>query len=158
MTEPVTQPPRSTWSVGELRHGVLNLADAFAQSLALLSLALGVATATSAAAISAGAATPWAYLVAGVGCLCLASVIVRFTSRMASAGATMATLFTQHTSWSPSWFQCFLILLGGLLLFAFFDIRLSTRMQLVLGAASVAAILLLAIILLAKGGEQQDRR
>ena len=41
MTEPVTQRPRSTWSVGELRHGILNLADAFAQSLALLSLALG---------------------------------------------------------------------------------------------------------------------
>jgi amino acid transporter len=191
MTEPVNQPPRSTLSVGALRHGVLNLADAFAQSLALLSLALGVATATSAAAISAGAATPWAYIVAGVGCLCLASVIVRFTARMASAGGiytyiarglhpnggfiggwmygtafavgisfvlsigavTMATLFDQHTSWSPSWFQCFLILLGGLLLFAFFDIRLSTRTQLVLGAAGVAAILLLAIIVLAKGGD-----
>ncbi len=41
----------------------------------------------------------------------------------------MATLFAEHTSWSPSWFQCFLILLGGLLLFAFFDIRLSTRIQ-----------------------------
>jgi amino acid transporter len=191
MTAPVNEPPRTTWSVGALRHGVLNLADAFAQSLALLSLALGVATATSAAAISAGAATPWAYIVAGVGCLCLASVIVRFTARMASAGGiytyiarglhpnggfiggwlygtafavgisfvmcigavTMATLFDQHTSWSPSWFQCFLILLGGLLLFAFFDIRLSTRTQLVLGAAGVAAILLLAVVILAKGGD-----
>src|SRR5438093_2404189 len=191
MTEAVTRPPRSTRSVGELRHGILNLADAFAQSLALLSLALGVATATAAAAISAGAATPWAYIVAGVGCLCLASVIVRFTARIASAGGiytyiarglhpnggfiggwlygtafavgisfvlsigavTMATLFTVHTSWSPSWFQCFLILLGGLLLFAFFDIRLSTRTQLLLGAGGVAAILLLAIIVLAKGGD-----
>jgi amino acid transporter len=191
MTEPVNQPPGSTSTVGALRHGILNLADAFAQSLALLSLALGVATATSAAAISAGAATPWAYIVAGVGCLCLASVIVRFTARMASAGGiytyiarglhpnggfiggwlygtafavgisfvlcigavTMATLFDQHTSWSPSWFQCFLILLGGSLLFAFFDIRLSTRTQLVLGAGGVAAILLLAIIVLAKGGD-----
>jgi amino acid transporter len=191
MTEPTNQPHRSRSSVGELRHGILNLADAFAQSLALLSLALGVATATSAAAISAGAATPWAYIVAGTGCLCLASVIVRFTARMASAGgiytyiarglhpnggfiggwlygtafavgisfvlsigaATMATLFTVHTSWSPSWFQCFMILLGGLLLFAFFDIRLSTRTQLLLGAGGVAAILLLAIIVLAKGGD-----
>ncbi len=58
---------------------------------ALLSLALGVATATSAAAISADGATPWAYIVAGFGCLCLASVIVRFTSRMASAGASTRT-------------------------------------------------------------------
>jgi amino acid transporter len=191
VNEPTSQPQRSRWSAGELRHGILNLADAFAQSLALLSLALGVATATSAAAISAGAATPWAYIVAGTGCLCLASVIVRFTARMASAGgiytyiarglhpsggfiggwlygtafavgisfvlsiggATMAALFDQHTSWSPSWFQCFLILLGGLLLFAFFDIRLSTRTQLILGAGGVAAILLLAVIVLAKGGD-----
>jgi amino acid transporter len=185
VTERLSQPDRPRWSVGELRHGILNLADAFAQSLALLSLALGVATATSAAAISAGAATPWAYIVAGTGCLCLASVIVRFTARIASAGgiytyiarglhpnggflggwlygtafavgiggATMATLFAQHTSWSPTWFQCFLILLGGLLLFAFFDIRLSTRTQLLVGAAGVAAILLLAIIVLSKGGD-----
>jgi amino acid transporter len=191
MTEPATPRPHRTSPVGELRHGILNLADALAQSIALLSLALGVATATSAAAISADGATPWAYIVAGVGCLCLASVIVRFTARMASAGGvytyiarglspssgfiggwlygtafavgisfvlsigavTMSTLFTQHTSWSPSWFQCFLILLGGLLAFAFFDIRLSTRTQLVVGAAGVAAILLLAIIVLAKGGD-----
>ena len=191
MTEPPMPRPHRTSSVGELRHGILNLADALAQSIALLSLALGVGTATSAAAISADGATPWAYIVAGVGCLCLASVIVRFTARMASAGGvytyiarglnpssgfiggwlygtafavgisfvlsigavTMSTLFTQHTSWSPSWFQCFLILLGGLLAFAFFDIRLSTRTQLLLGAAGVVAILLLAIIVLAKGGD-----
>ena len=31
MTDPVDPRPRSTWSVGELRHGILNLADAFAQ-------------------------------------------------------------------------------------------------------------------------------
>src|SRR3989449_11263749 len=86
MADPVNPRSSSTWSVGELRHGILNIGDALAQSIALLSLALGVATATSAAAISAGAATPWAYIVAGVGCLCLASVIVRFTARMASAG------------------------------------------------------------------------
>src|SRR6266566_5409941 len=150
----------------------------------------GVQTCALPISISADGATPWAYIVAGVGCLCLASVIVRFTARMASAGGvytyiarglnpssgfiggwlygtafavgisfvlsigavTMSTLFTQHTSWSPSWFQCFLILLGGLLAFAFFDIRLSTRTQLLIGAAGVAAILLLAIIVLAKGG------
>src|SRR5437763_16627223 len=177
MSETTTGRTRPSGPVGELRHGILNLADALAQSIALLSLALGVGTATSAAAIYAAAATPWAYIVAGAGCLCLASVIVRFTARMASAGgvytyiarglhpnggfiggwlygtafavgisfvlaiggATMATLFAQHTSWSPSWFQCFLILLGGLLLFAFFDIRVSTRTQLLLGAGGVAA-------------------
>lgn len=190
MTEPVT-PPGSPSSAGELRHGILGLADTLAQSIALLSLALGVGTATAAAAISAAGATPLAYLVAGVGCLCLASVIVRFTARIASAGgvytyiarglhpsggfiggwlygtgfavgisfvlaigsATMSALLTNHTGWHPGWFTCFLILLAGLLVFAFLDIRLSTRVQLIVAAAGVAAILLLAIIVLAKGGD-----
>jgi len=86
MSEPATRNIRRPTTAGELRHGILNLGDTLAQSIALLSLALGVGTATSAAAIYAGGAAPWAYLVAGVGCLCLASVIVRFTARMASAG------------------------------------------------------------------------
>jgi amino acid transporter len=191
MSDSGTPRTRPTGKAGELRHGILSLGDAFAQSVALLSLALGVGTATSAAAIYAGGATPWAYLVAGVGCLCLASVIVRFTARMASAGGvytyiarglhpnggfiggwlygsafavgisfvlaigsvTMSALLTNHTGWHPGWFTCFLILLAGLLVFAFLDIRLSTRLQLVVGAAGVVAILLLAIIVLAKGGD-----
>src|SRR3954465_10585548 len=77
---------RSKGIVGELRHGILGVADALAQSVALLSLALGVAFASSAAAGEAGIAAPFAYLIAGVGSLCLASVIIRFTRRMASAG------------------------------------------------------------------------
>jgi amino acid transporter len=191
MSDTGTPRTRRTTKAGELRHGILSLGDAFAQSIALLSLALGVGTATSAAAIYAGGATPWAYLVAGAGCLCLASVIVRFTARMASAGGvytyiarglhpsggfiggwlygsafavgisfvlaigsvTMSALLTNHTGWHPGWFTCFLILLAGLLVLAFLDIRLSTRLQLVVGAAGVLAILLLAIIVLAKGGD-----
>src|SRR3954469_9263524 len=71
---------------GELRHGILGVFDALAQSVALLSLALGVAFASSAAAAYAGTAVPLAYLIAGIGSLCLGSVIIRFTRRMASAG------------------------------------------------------------------------
>src|SRR5437868_8971237 len=77
---------RSTGLVGELRHGILSVVDALAQSVALLSLALGVAFASSAAAGEVGIAAPFAYLIAGVGSLCLAAVIIRFTRRMASAG------------------------------------------------------------------------
>src|SRR3954447_11265983 len=77
---------RSKGIVGELRHGILGVVDALAQSVALLSLALGVAFASSAAAGEAGIAAPFAYLIAGVGSLCLGSVIIRFTRRMASAG------------------------------------------------------------------------
>jgi amino acid transporter len=72
--------------VGTLRHGVLGSADTVAQSLALLALAFAVSAAPAAAAGTAGAAVPLAYIIAGVGSLCLASVIVRFTRRIAHAG------------------------------------------------------------------------
>src|SRR5436305_5207707 len=76
----------TTGRAGVLRHNNLTVFDAFAQSVALLSLALGVAFASSAAAAYTGATVPLAYLIAGVGSLCLGSVIIRFTRRMASAG------------------------------------------------------------------------
>ncbi len=73
-----------------LRHGVLGSADAIAQSLALLALAFAVSAAPAAAAAAAGAAVPAAYVIAGIGSLCLASVIVRFTRRIAHAGGLYA--------------------------------------------------------------------
>ncbi|MGN6795720.1 MAG: APC family permease [Streptosporangiaceae bacterium] len=73
-------------NVGELRHGVLGSADTVAQSLALLALTFAVSAAPAIAAGTAGAAVPVAYVIAGVGSLCLASVIVRFTRRIAHAG------------------------------------------------------------------------
>lgn len=77
---------RKSRQVGELRHGILGSPDAVAQSLALLALAFAVSAAPAAAAATAGAAVPVAYVIAGVGSLCLASVIVRFTRRIAHAG------------------------------------------------------------------------
>jgi amino acid transporter len=73
-------------SQGQLRHGVLGSADAIAQSLALLALTFAVSAAPASAAATAGAAVPVAYIIAGIGSLCLASVIVRFTRRIAHAG------------------------------------------------------------------------
>lgn len=72
--------------VGELRHGALTVADAVAESIAVLALALGVAFGSSGAAATTGITVPLAYAIAGAGSLCLASVIVRFTRRMATAG------------------------------------------------------------------------
>lgn len=80
------RPTGKAGEVGGLRRGVLGSADAVAQSLALLALAFAVSAAPAAAAGSAGAAVPVAYVIAGVGSLCLASVIVRFTRRIAHAG------------------------------------------------------------------------
>jgi amino acid transporter len=179
---------------GELKHGVLGVADAFAESFALLSLALASSLATSVVAGYAGVAAPWAYIVAGAGSLCLASVIIRFTRRMASAGGVYtytsrglgagggfiagwlyAPAFAAGTSFvmvisgfflnqvldahagihlgHDGWFWCFLILLGALTAIALLDIRIATRTQLLVGVGSVAAIVLLLVIVLAKGGD-----
>ena len=72
--------------VGSLRRGILGLRETFGLSLALLALVMASSLATSSAAAFAGATVPLVYLTAGVGSLCLASVIIRFTRRMASAG------------------------------------------------------------------------
>jgi amino acid transporter len=182
---------RQTGRAGELRHGILGVVDALAQSVALLSLALGVAFASSAAAGEAGIAAPFAYLIAGVGSLCLASVIIRFTRRMASAGGLytyisrglnpsagflggwlyggafavgisfvlvigsffMSVAMSSHTGLHWGWFPWFFVFLGALALLAFLDIRISTRIQLVAAAVGVCAILLLAFVILFKGGD-----
>lgn len=82
---------RANWTqAGELRHGVLGSADAIAQSLALLALTFAVSAAPASAAATAGIAVPAAYVIAGIGSLCLASVIVRFTRRIAHAGGLYA--------------------------------------------------------------------
>ncbi|HZT91765.1 MAG TPA: APC family permease [Gaiellaceae bacterium] len=176
---------------GELRHGILGVFDALAQSVALLSLALGVAFASSAAAAYTGPTVPLAYLIAGVGSLCLGSVIIRFTRRMASAGGLytyiargldprtgflggwlygggfavgisfvlvigsffLSVFFDAHTHVHLGWFACFWILLGLLALIAFLDVRISTRVQLAFALVGVAAILVLALVVLAKGGD-----
>ncbi len=179
---------------GELKHGVLGLGDAFAQSFALLSLALASSLATSVVAADAGVAAPWAYIVAGAGSLCLASVIIRFTRRMASAGGVytyvsrglgagggfiagwlyaggfaagisfvmiisgffMNQVMARHVGihlGGDGWFWWLLILMAALTAIALLDVRISTRTQLVIGVASVLAIVLLLIIVLAKGGD-----
>jgi amino acid transporter len=178
-------------NAGELKHGIVGLGEAFAESFALLSLALASSLATSFVAADAGAAAPWAYIVAGAGSLCLASVIIRFTRRLASAGGVytysarglgpgggfiagwlyswafaggtsfvmvisgffMNEVFAAHASFDLGWFPWFLILLGALAVLAFVDVRISLRTQLVIGLASVAPILLLLLIVLAKGGD-----
>jgi amino acid transporter len=177
--------------VGTLRRGILGLAETFALSLALLALVMASSLATSGAAGLAGAAVPLAYVVAGIGSLCLASVIIRFTRRMASAGGLytyasrgldrnagfvtgwlyswgfaagvsfvlviasvyLSTVLTVHTGVDLSWFQCFFILLALLVAVSLLDIRISTRTQLVVAGLGVAVIVVLAIVILGKGGD-----
>jgi amino acid transporter len=54
---------------------------------------------------------------------------------------------------AEGWFWWTLILTAALAALAFLDVRISTRTQLVIGIASVAAILLLLFIVLGKGGD-----
>ncbi|HZT84013.1 MAG TPA: APC family permease [Gaiellaceae bacterium] len=176
--------------VGSLRRGILGLGETFGLSLALLALVMASSLATSSAAGFAGPTVPLVYLTAGVGSLCLASVIIRFTRRMASAGGLytytargldsnagfiggwlyawgfaagisfvliissffLSTVLTVHTSLDLSWFQCFWILVALLTVFALLDIRLSTRTQLVLASLGVLLLVILACVILGKGG------
>lgn len=176
---------------GELRHGVLGLADAVAQSVAVLALTLGVAFGSSGAAAAAGASVPLAYLIAGAASLCLASVVIRFTRRIASAGALYAYIASglgpqagfvggwlyagafafgmsfvlvissfflsvamqEHAGLDLSWSEWFLPLLALLVALALLDVRISTRVQLVLAACGVAAVLVLAVAITVQGGD-----
>ena len=102
---------------GGLRRGVLGSADAVAQSLALLALTFAVTAAPALAAATAGAAVPVAYVIAGLGSLCLGSVIARFGRRIAHAGGLyayaarglgpqigfVAGWSTSSWSWTRSW-------------------------------------------------------
>jgi amino acid transporter len=177
--------------VGSLRRGILGVRETFALSLALLALVMATSLATSGAAALAGGAVPLVYALAGAGSLCLASVIIRFTRRMASAGGLytftsrgldknagfvggwlyswgfaagvsfvlviasvyLSTVLTVHTSIDLSWFQCFWILLALLTGMSLVDIRLSTRVQLVVAALGVLLVVILAITILGKGGD-----
>jgi amino acid transporter len=79
------------------------------------------------------------------------AVGISFTLVIASS--FLASLFADlHIT--VDWFVIFCVLLVALFAFAFFDIRISTRSQLVLAAIGVLAVLILSVIILAKGGAQ----
>jgi amino acid transporter len=65
----------------------------------------------------------------------------------------MSVAMSAHTSLDWGWYPWFFVFLGGLALLAFLDIRISTRIQLVAAAVGVGAIMLLALVILLKGGD-----
>src|SRR3954447_5020690 len=64
----------------------------------------------------------------------------------------MSVAFTAHTSLHWGWYPWFFIMLAALAVISLVDIRISTRVQLVLAAIGVGAILLLALDILFEGG------
>lgn len=176
---------------GQLKSGVLGLWDAIAMAVAFLSPAMAMAFNTSYSAAAAGGATPLSFLLAGLGCLALASVIVGFARKMAHAGYVYAyitqgfgpswgfiggwlyafsvALFVPMTMagvslWSSQlldtyglhvhWFAIYVIGLALLWAASYFDIRLSTRSQLIFAFLSILVILVLVVIILARGGAE----
>lgn len=174
----------------DLRRGMLRLIHGLGQSVAVLNLAVA-GTIVAAAGAYVGDNVPLAFVIAGVGCLCLASIFARFAARMASAGgiytyiarglgpnagfvggwvyggafalavsvvltigaATTSALLSSHSGVHVGWFPCFLGLVVIVSALAFLDVRLSMVTQIVVGAACMAAILVLAIIVVGKGGD-----
>ena len=187
----VRQPAAPT-TADRLGRGRLRVWDAVGQSVGLLALVMALAITTSQIAGFAGPAAPLAYLIAGLGSLCLAYVFIRFTRRMASAGSiytyvarglgseagfvggwlyggaftvgvsftlAIASFYTQvflsrvlRTDVTADWFWTFCVGIVLLFLFAFFDIRTSTRTQLVVTAVGVVAVLVVVFAILGVGG------
>ncbi len=71
---------------------------------------------------------------------------------MAGASGNLSTLLHSSFGWNINWFIFFLAGMAGIFLLSYYDVRLSTRAQLILGAASVFVVALLAVIIIGKGG------
>jgi amino acid transporter len=65
----------------------------------------------------------------------------------------MSVAFTAHTSLHWGWFPWFFIMLAAVAVISLLDVRISSRIQLVAAAVGVGAILLLAIVIAARGGD-----
>lgn len=72
---------------------------------------------------------------------------------LAISSTFLSTVFKVHTSLKIGWFPFFLILLAALLVLSLLQIRVSTRTQLILASVGIASILLMSVIVLAKGGD-----
>ncbi len=72
---------------------------------------------------------------------------------LAISSTFLSTVFKAHTSLKIGWFAFFLILLVALLVLALLQIRVSTRTQLILASVGIGSILLMSVIVLAKGGD-----
>ncbi|HXR64567.1 MAG TPA: APC family permease [Ktedonobacteraceae bacterium] len=70
---------------------------------------------------------------------------------LAIASSFLSSLFANFHL-TVDWFPIFTVLLVLLFLFAFFDVRISTRIQLVLAGIGVLSVLVLAVIILVHGG------
>src|SRR5205823_1346566 len=71
---------------------------------------------------------------------------------MAGSSFYLGVLLKALFGWNVNWFILFLLGLVGIFLLSYFDVRISTRLQLVLGALTVLVLAVLAVIIVARGG------
>ncbi len=71
---------------------------------------------------------------------------------MAGSSYYLGVLLNSLFGWTINWFIFFILGMIGIFLLSYYDIRISTRSQLVFGALSVLVLAILAIIIIGRGG------
>src|SRR6266516_3177829 len=139
---------------GELAHGSLRLWDAIAISVSVIAPGMAMLLNVTGVAAVAGGSTPLAFLLGGIACLALAFVVIGFTRRMASAGYAY-TYASRSLGKEAGFMAGWLFFFVGMILFVVLStikIKVTTRVQLIVGIVTVAVILLVDLVTTAKGG------
>lgn len=194
--EQAATPTRESTPPGQarLRHGSVALPGVFAQAIGAVSPEISIAFAVVPVVVFAGAATPGAMLVAGVGALGIAGCLAYLSSRHNDAGGlaslvgrglgarwgvaaglalsmflligvasgvttgTIATFLYQtyspasHNILSSNWIVWAVVFTAAALILAYLGIRPAVQVLLVLSGIGAAAITVMIIFVLAKGG------
>ena len=179
---------------GGLRHGSVGLAGVFAQAIGAISPEISIAFAIVPVVVFAGAATPAAILVAGIGALAVAGCMAYLSSRHSDAGGlaslvsrglgarwgiaaglalsvfliiavasgiTTGTIATYlYRTYSPgasnilasNWIIWAIVFSGASLILSYLGIRPAVQVLLVLSGIGAAAIIVVIVFVLAKGG------
>src|SRR5215472_4927333 len=149
---------------GQLAHGTLHLWDAIAISVSVIAPGMAMLLNVTGVAAVAGGSTPLAFLLGGIGCLALAFVVIGFCRRMATAGYAytyasrslgkeMGFLADDLLGLNPKlWILFFFIGMILFLILSTIHIKVTTRVQLIVGIVTVAVIVLVDVVTTAKGG------
>jgi amino acid transporter len=112
-----TEPPRPPDAAGRaLRKNAISLPGATAMGVAFIAPAAGMAFLPQIVAGQAGAAVPFVYLLALLGCLCVAYTIAQFARAVSSAGSFYA-FNSRGLGSGAGFFSGWLLLLGYLTAF-----------------------------------------
>src|SRR5919202_700325 len=155
-----------------LRRNAIGLPGLIAQSLGVTAPEISAVVIAAVAATKVGAWTPATFWVAGIGAIGLALVYGRFARYVPSAGGTYAIIFVpgllissafllqnffglvapHHPFLWHAWWGWAFLLAAAVFLISWLGIQISARILLALTAVGVTMLLILDLIILAKGG------